>query len=337
MNTLIKALLNTSAAATIALASAVSATAQTPAEIDPQRDAYFKAFEGGKVVFISILQATDFGKVWFQSMQDELEPLGMSVQVRDTNLSTSAGAQAFSQAISEKAKVIVAWNPDLTAYARLIRQAQAQGTYVVSINMGSKGIADAYVGPDWVTIGEMQIQGAIDACEGKSGKVAIIQGNVNSGQNVLEMAGINAVLAKNPQIEIVANQQADWDPNKAKGISSTILKQYPDICAILGSSDNMDFGIAAAVEEAGMSKQVYVSTSGNGRQEKACDQVATGFFDQHISYNLPDQALQLTTMIKALISSGVKPGENKMTVYTPLKVVTADNAGQPDLCWSPVQ
>ena len=324
---------------TLAIASsltcgyALAAMAQSPAEVDPQRDAYYKAFDGGKVVFISILQATELGKMWFQKMQDTLTPLGMTVDVRDSNLSTSAGAQAFTQAISEKPKVIVSWNPDLTAYARLIQQAQKQGIYVVSINMGSKAIADAYVGPDWVTIGKMQIEGAINACKGKSNNIAIIQGNVNSGQNVLEMAGINEVLAQNPDVTIVANQQADWDPNKAKAIVSTIVKQYPDICAVLGSTDSMDFGIAAAVQEAGLADQVYVSTSGTGKKDFACDQINNGTFDQYISYNLPQQSLQLTTMIQTLISSEVAPGSNKMVAYTPLTEISRDNVGTKDICW----
>jgi len=302
--------------------------------VDQMRDAYYKVFQGKKLIFISILQATDLGQGWFQGMKDALEPLGMTVEVRDSNLSTSAGAQAFAQAIAEKPAVIVAWNPDLTAYARLIQQAEAQGIYVISVNQRSNVAADGYIGPDWVKVGEIEAESAIERCKGNSGKVAIVQGQATSASNALAMSGINDVLQANPKIQVVSNQAADWDANKAKGITTTVLKAHPDLCAVIGSWEGMDVGIAAAVREANLNGKVAVITSGSSSQQSACNQVKGGTWDEYISYNLPIQEVQLNTVITALMSSGVKPAGFSSISYSVLTRINKSNVDQPNTCWA---
>ena len=39
-------------------------------------------------------------------------------------------------------------------------------------------------------------------------------------------------IAQHPEMQIVANQAADWDATKAHSVTSTILKQNPDLCGI---------------------------------------------------------------------------------------------------------
>ncbi len=61
----------------------------------------------------------------------------MTFDVRDPNWSTDAGAQAITSLISEKPDVIVVHNPDVQSYARLLKQAEEAGIYVVQVNMRS--------------------------------------------------------------------------------------------------------------------------------------------------------------------------------------------------------
>lgn len=320
------------AAMTTFAATTICAIAQNNGAVDPSRDAYYHSLAGKKVVFISFLLAEPLSQGWYQGMKNAFEPLGVKVEARDANLSASAGAQAFTQAIAQKPAVIVAHNPDLTVYARLIQQAEAAGIHVLSINLPSKSPGSGYIGPDWTRIGQMQAESAVEACKGKSGKIAIVQGSVTAANNLFMMNGISAVLAKNPQLKVVSNQAADWDTAKAKAVTTTVLKQNPDLCAVLGSWDGMDLGIAAAVKEAGLTGKVHVSSSGGGSQASGCSQVKSGAFDSYISYNLPIEVEQLNTVIAALLTAAPKPGTFRSVTYTPLTRIDKGNADEPGLC-----
>lgn len=318
--------------ATALMAGAIGGMAQTSGTLDPLRDVYHNALSGKKIVFVSFLLTEPLSQGWYHGLKDTFEPLGVKVEARDANLSTSAGAQALTQAIAQKPSVIVVQNPDLTAYARLIQQAEAAGIHVLSINLPSKAPGSGYIGPDWTRIGEMLAESSVEACKGKSGKVAIIQGSVTAANNLFMMNGINAVLAKNSQVKVVSNQAADWDTAKAKSVSTTILKQNPDMCAVMGSWDGMDLGIAAAVKEAGLTGKTAVLSSGGGSQESGCNQVKSGSFDSYISYNLVVQVSQLTTMVAALLTAAPKPGTFRSVTYTPLTRIDKSNSAQPGLC-----
>ena len=53
---------------------------------EPFRAGYRDALNGKKVVFVPVAQAVDLAQGWFATMKKELEPLGVSVSVRDPKL-----------------------------------------------------------------------------------------------------------------------------------------------------------------------------------------------------------------------------------------------------------
>ncbi|WP_313807238.1 sugar ABC transporter substrate-binding protein [Sphingobium sp.] len=303
---------------------------------DKSRDTAYSSFKGRTVAFLPILFANDLAQGWYAGMKSELEPLGVRLEVRDANLSTSVGAQAFTRLIIEKPDVIVVQNPDLSAYVRLIQRAEREGIHVIQVNMQSSAGSAGFVGPDWVEIGRRQANAAIDACKARSGKIAIVQGSLTSAANAYSMQGIRAVLQGHPGIKIVSNQAAEWDTSKAKSITQAVLRQNPDLCAVLGSYDGMDLGEAAAIKEAGLTGKVALITSGGGSRQGACDQVKNGTFTTYFAYDVPTQAQQINTIVKLLLSSGAKPGTLKSVTYTPLRRITASSADQPGMCWSQI-
>ncbi|WP_245408402.1 sugar ABC transporter substrate-binding protein [Zhengella mangrovi] len=301
---------------------------------EPLRDGYYQALKGKKVAFLPGAMAMDLAIGWLAGLKSELEPQGVEIVVRDPNFNIQAGAQALTQLIAEKPDVIVVHNPDVTTYAKLIKQAEANGILIVQINMASLQKSTAYVGVDWVEMGAVQARHVVEACKGKSGKIAIVQGDLTAAASAYTMSGIESVLAENPDIKVVSNQSASWQSDKAKSITQTVLKQNPDLCGIIGFWDNMDRGTAAAVDEAGLSDQVYVATSGGGETKAACDMVKSGAYDLNVVYSVPNQGANLASTIKYLLSAGVKPGEISGQMYTTLTPVTAANAGDEGICWT---
>jgi ribose transport system substrate-binding protein len=317
----------------IGLIAAAASPALAQKGLDEPSQAAFKAALAGKTVaFVPVAMNFDLTEGWFAALKRELEPYGVKVVVRDPNWSTNAGAQAVTTLISEKPAVIILHNPDVQTYAKLAQRAENDGIYILQINMGSNYRSSAYIGADWIDIGERQTEAVVKACQGKSKKIAVVQGALSAAASAYTLKGVENVLAKNPDIKVVSSQAADWDAAKAKAITQTVLKQNPDLCGIVGFWDGMDIGTAAAVKEAGRTGKVFLATSGGGERKGACDLVKSGAFDLDMSYDVPTQAADMAGMIKWLISSGVKPGSVKGSMYTTLIPITKENADT--ACWN---
>jgi ribose transport system substrate-binding protein len=317
----------------------LSAFASLPAAaqqgLDEPFQASFKAALSGKTVaYIPVAMNFDLTEGWFAGVKKELEPYGMKVIVRDANWSTNNGAQALTTLLSEKPAAIIVHNPDVQTYAKLMQRAENEGIYIIQINMGSVYRSSAFVGANWIEIGERDTEAVVKACEGKSNKIAVVQGALSAAASAYTLKGVENVLAKHPEVKVVSSQAADWDASKAKAIVQTVLKQHPDLCGIVGFWDGMDIGTAAAVKEAGLTGKVFVATSGGGERKGACELVKSGAFDLNVSYDVPTQAADMAAMIKWLLSSGAKPGSVKGSAYTTLIPITKENADSNTACWN---
>lgn len=322
------------AAGLLALGISSGAHAQLKGLNEPGRDDYVKTMKGKTVAYLPIALSFDLTRGWLEGIKKELEPLGVNVVVRDPNWDTNAGAQALTTLIASKPDIIIAHNPDVQTYAKLFQKAEADGIKVIQVNMKSVYQTAGYVGADWVQVGEMTATAAVNACKGKSNKLAIVQGPTASAPSAYTLWGIQNVLKSNAQIQVVSSQAADWDAAKAKGITQTVLRQHPDLCAIIDFWDGQGVGVAAAVKEAGLTGKVFVISSGGGEQKGACDQVAAGGYDMYLNYDVPNQAKAMAELARWLIQAGNKvPANAKGFNYSRVTQITKENASVPGTCW----
>lgn len=322
------------AVATLLIASAFAAWAQEGID-DPTRAPTYAAIKGKRVAFVPLGMGLDLTEAWAAGMKKQADDLGYKFDVRDPNWSTDAGAQAVTQLITEKPDVLVLHNPDIQAYARLIQRAQAAGIPVLQINLKSSVLSEAFVGPDWVALGEKVAELAVQKCSpknGGSGKVSISQLTITAASNIYQMKGVQNVLSKNPDIKVVSTQGGDTQAAKARAATSTVLQQNPDLCGIIGFWDGQDVGNAAAVKAAGLQGKVSVFTSGGGERSQ-CAKVADGEYFAYVSYNAALQSRDLNTMIKFLLQSKTQAGTIKTNLFNTLDVITKDKP-RPTACYS---
>lgn len=315
-------------AASVALSASLASSAGLD---DPGRDVFYKVYAGKRVVFVPVAMSYDLAEGWAAAMKRDLEPLGIKFEIRDPNWNTAAGAQAITSLITEKPDAIVVNVPDVSSYSKLLQRAEAAGIQVIQINMRANAPAGVFVGADWVRVGELAAEHLASVCESKSGKIALVQGVLTAAGSAYQLKGIENVLAKHPKLKVVSNQAADWDASKAKAITQTVLQQNKDLCGVIGFWDGMDGGTAAAIKEAGMTGKVTLVSSGGGNQT-ACDAVKSGGYDYYISYDVPGQARDMSTLLKTLLQSGVKAGTVRASIYNRLVPVTKDNAAT--ACWT---
>lgn len=303
---------------------------------DGQSKTYYETLKGKKVGFVPLSMGFDLTEGWYAGLKNQADALGYEVMVRDPNWNVEAGTQAANGLIGEKPDVLILHPLDMQAYNRIVPRALQAGINVIQINMKSITNGDVFVGTDWYEMGEKQAQAVVDACStkaGKNGKIAIIQGNLATPTATISGQAATDVFARNPDIQVVATQAADWDATKAHGITATILKQHPDLCGILGLWDGQDIGTAAAIREAGLSDQVFLVSSGGGSKAAACDNIANGNFDAYYSYDVPGQARDLNAAVKILLQTKPQPGSAPFALYTPLKLITKDTMTETS-CWT---
>lgn len=291
------------------------------------------SLKGKTVAFVPTSLGYDLTDGWNAMVGKQLQAMGAEWVVRDPNWSTDAGAQAITSLISEKPDVLLVQNPDIQSYARLLKRAEDAGIAVVQVNMRSAVNTSAFVGADWIGIGEAMANAVVARCgkgTGKSGKVSIVQGVLTAAASTFHMKCVQNVLAKNPDIKVVSNQAADWDASKARAVTDTVLKQHPDLCGVIGFWDGHDTGTAAAIREAKRQGQVFLVTNG-GAAMTGCNNVANGNFSAYMTYNVKQQSDDLVAVTRDLLT---KPKPTAMvSKVTPITVI--DKASlRPDSCWN---
>jgi ABC-type sugar transport system substrate-binding protein len=325
-------------AVTVAIgASTVSAAQAEDKGLDNhvKLDPYYSGLKGKKVVFVPLAMGFDLTEGWAAIMKRQAADLGYSFDIRDPNWSTDAGTRAITAIIAEKPDLAIIHNPDLQSYARLEQRMVQAGIKVLQVNLETTNPTDSYVGADWVKVGMIEANALVQKCgkgSGTSGKVAILEGQPTAASNLYELYAYYKVFGENPEIKIVADQAATYDPAKARAITETVLQQHPDLCGIVGNWDNQDVGAGAAVEAAGKSDQVYIVTSGGGSQT-GCDNIKKGLLDLIVSYDVPLQGDALNQSIVELLNSPTKAGEIKSTYFTPLTLQTKDWVATHN-CWT---
>lgn len=325
-------------AATLSLAGLLGGMAQAQAADIEQigRQAYLEALADKKVIFIPISQGMDLNQAWVAVWERHAARYGFSLEVRDPNMSTEAGIRALQGAIAEKPDVLIVQNPDVQTYARQLKQAQRAGIKILQINMQSATQTDSYVGNDWIEMGRLEAEELARTCtapDAPSGKIVWLAGVQTGAANIYMREGLDQVLEENPGLELVSDQPADYDSEKARQITETVLQQHPDLCGIMGIWDNAEVGAGAAVVAAGKQDQVTIVTNGAG-SATGCDSIHKGLLDVIYNFNAPIQAEIAAQQISEFLQHPEREaGSEKTVFFGPITRVDTENATGRN-CWT---
>lgn len=290
---------------------------------------------GKKVIFVPISMGISLTEGWARRMREHAEIGGYSFEVRDAAFNTSVMSELLAKAISDKPDVLVVHNPTVQLLARQIRQAEAEGIKVLQINLQSNQPSAAFVGASWERIGTEIAEDIVKECgagSGKSGKVAIIPGQLTAADSVMMNDAAFKVFEQHSEIEVVSNQASDWEPEKARQITATVLQQHPDLCAIFGHWDVHTMGAGNAVKDAGKADDVLVYSTGGG-DDVACKAIENGIQDRIWSYDADGQGRDAGTMIDLLLQGAAAADGSMLIAQSPLKIIKAGDEYDASLCW----
>lgn len=317
-----------------ALAMAFVGVSSAQSIADKFRGPALAEMHGKQIDYLPISLGFDMAEAWGAGVKEVADAYGMKLHIEDPNWKTGAMAQALESMIAEHPAVIVTQNPDYNSLAHLIRQANREGIYVIQVNMQGSFQSDAFVGPDFESIGEKEADIIVKACGAgtkTSHEIAINQGVITGGVSVFQINGVMSVLKKHPDIKIVSKQAANWDASQDRSITATALQQHPHLCGIIDVWDGQAVGAAAAVKQAGMQGKLVFVTSGGGA-ESMCNTVANGGYTYAIDYDAAAMGKAIGTMVEQLLQSKQRAGKVKTQIYVPWHVLTKANV-KPGTCW----
>ncbi|MDA3832277.1 MAG: sugar ABC transporter substrate-binding protein, partial [Spirochaetales bacterium] len=123
----------------------------------------------------------------------------------------------------------------------------------------------SHISYDGISAGEFTAE-ALFKTFGGQGKIIALQGLLSNSIAQDRFVGLQNVLKKNPGVQLVAYEAADWDRTIAYEKTRNMLVANPDIKGIWAANDNMALGAIEALRSVGLAGKVKV-TGVDGTEE----------------------------------------------------------------------
>lgn len=226
------------------------------------------------------------------------------------------------QMIAQGVQAIVIAPADSRALVPVLAKARREGLVVVNIDnklddetLRQAGIDIPFVGPD-NRAGAKSVGAALAGRLQRGDKVAILEGIPTAFNAQQRRLGFEDAM-RDAGVVVVAVQSAHWEQDRANTVAAAMLREHPDLKAILASNDNMALGAAAAVRQGGRAGQVLIVGFDNiaAVQQLLQDGRVLATADQHA-----DQLAVFGIEYALQILRGASQPQDKQT---PVDVITA--------------
>ncbi|AQA02391.1 xylitol/threitol ABC transporter substrate-binding protein [Mycobacterium sp. MS1601] len=174
------------------------------------------------------------------------------------------------------------------------------------------------VQPDDVAAGEQEMQMMADRLGGR-GNIVILQGPLGGSGEINRGKGIDNVLAKYPDIKVLAKDTANWKRDEAVNKMKNWISSFgPQIDGVVSQNDDMGLGALQALKEAGRTDVPIVGIDGI---EDGLNAVKSGEF---IGTSLQNGTVELSAGLA--VANAIVKGEDVNTepVYI-MPAITQDN------------
>ncbi len=246
--------------------------------------------------------------------------LGYEVKCFSHDDDAAAQLELFEAAITDKAAAIICDNAGADASIEAIQKAYDAGipTFLIDREINQTGLAVSQIVAD-------NAQGAAAIAEvwveamNYEGKYAELLGLESDTNCHVRSDNYHAVIDEYPDLEMVAQQSANWDQTEAYEKTEAILQANPEITGIICGNDTMACGAVQACIDAGRDDIKIIGLDGSddaGNYIKSGDMVGTA---------LQQIALITETAVREADAylNGTAPEEEKQLI--PCIAITADN------------
>jgi erythritol transport system substrate-binding protein len=205
---------------------------------------------------------------FFGTMQDmaasKAEELGYQTIKLVHDDDASKQMEQFESMIGQGVSAIILDNAGADATVAAVRRADNAGigVFLVDREITEEGLAVSQIVSN-------NYQGATILAEyfvelmGESGTYVELTGRDTDTNAHVRSQGYHDVLGEYPDMEMVAQQTANWSQPEAFSVMETLLQQHPDIDGVICGNDTMALGAQAALLAAGRDDVIVVGFDGS--------------------------------------------------------------------------
>lgn len=276
-----------------------------------------------KMAFIQFMPHT-VPNAWSKGIEEVLGPQqNIDYEVLDGQGKAEVQVSLMETLINQGASVIFLQPVDSVALAPSIAKAKRAGISVITLNIDATEPHAAHVEMNHY-FGAIDIAKALGDAMGGKGKVAIL--NAPPGIIIRDQRTngfVDGLKQYHPDIEIVADQVADWDRKKAQDVLNTILAANPDLGGVYGVNDSMALGAVDVAKEKGLKLVIF----GNDGEIAALESIAAGDLTGTQFTDVYQQG-RLAAAAATVLATGGVPADafaQQARVLMPYVIVTKDN------------
>jgi ABC-type sugar transport system substrate-binding protein len=248
-----------------------------------------------------------------RGLQDAAEKYGATFKVFEAAYNPATQLKLVQTAVADESFDAFIFAPAAKApgCAMYNDYIKPTGKPVVQVDLPMCDDADYHPGTAGAVL--MQTQDWIDreteydfaACDGKPCEMAAIGGFVGSDLFTQWQQGIKSAQARHPNVKLVVNQAADYDPRKAFQIIQDALRAHPNISVIASQWDDMTRGALQAVQAAGTTPGEDVRIFSAGGTRDALAKIKAGLYEETIVV-LPyeESYYGMVGLIRKLVTNG---------------------------------
>ena len=184
--------------------------------------------------------------------------LKLTITGPETEEDYEAQNQMVADAVAEGAQAIVFSAIDYENNAAAIDDAAKKGAKIVAIDSSVDSQAvSTYIGTDNYAAGQMAAQAALDRLVGTL-RIGIVNYDVNSANGQERERGARDLFSSTGRAEIVAAINTLAEAGHAREDTLQLLTDHPEINVLLAFNEPTSVGAAQAVEELGLSEDVFL-------------------------------------------------------------------------------
>jgi erythritol transport system substrate-binding protein len=172
--------------------------------------------------------------------------------------------QLFDTAIARGAKAIILDNAGAAASVAPIKKAKEAGipSFLIDREINETGVAISQIVSNNYQGAQLGAQEFVKLM-GEKGKYAELLGREADTNAGIRSSGYHDIIDQYPDMEMVAQQSANWSQTEAFEKMETILQSNPDIKGVISGNDTMAMGAWAALKAAGRTDVVVVGFDGS--------------------------------------------------------------------------
>ena len=222
-----------------------------------------EANSGTTRVGVTVYDMSSFITAGKEGMDAYAKDNNIELVWNSANLDVSTQASQIDSMINQGVDAIIVVPVQADSLGPQVAAAKEKGIPLVPVNasLNSKDVA-GNVQPNDVAAGAQEMQMMADHLGGK-GNIVVLQGPLGQSGEIDRTKGIKQVLAKYPDIKILAMDTANWKRDEAVNKMKNWISGFgPQINAVVAENDDMGLGALQALKESGRSDVPIVGIDG---------------------------------------------------------------------------